>query len=138
MIFKNEQGFTFIELFVVVFIVAILSAIAVPLYQESVIESYVPEGKAVLSSISAAAQRYRVYNGNSFNGLTLATLTAAPYNVMTNATDKWTFAITGADTGTFTAVATGNGAKVSKLSGKTITLVFNVDATPQETFTENW
>jgi type IV pilus assembly protein PilE len=132
---KNEQGFTFIELFVVVFIVAILSAIAVPLYQESVIESYAPEGKAVLSSISAAAQRYRVYNGNSFSGLTLATLTAAPYNVMTNATDKWNFEITSADTNTFTVKATGTG-KVP--SSRTITLVFDVNATPQETFTENW
>lgn len=135
---KNEHGFTFIELFVVVVLVAILSAIAVPLYQESVIEAYAPEGKAVLASISAAAQRYRVYNNNSFSGLTLTTLTAAPYNVKTNATDKWTFSITNATDNTFTAVATGNGAKIPKLSGKTITLTFDVNATPQETFTENW
>lgn len=130
-----RQGFTIVELVVVAVIMAIIVAIAVPLYKGHLVDSYAPEGEAVLSAISTAAQRYRLMNG-TFANMNLNAPTDADsllrYGLDINTTDKWTFNITSAGASSFTAVATGNGTAVSALSGKTITLTYNLAATPHE------
>jgi len=133
-----NKGFSFIEMLVVMVLMAILAVIAIPMYKESKVDAYAPEAEAVLASISASAQRYRVYNGNSFTGMTLSTLQSAPYNVKTNTTNKWSFSLPSVTSTGFTAVASGNGAVVPVLSGKTITLSFDLNGSPQETITQNW
>ncbi|HUO82876.1 MAG TPA: pilin [Gammaproteobacteria bacterium] len=51
---KFQQGFTLIELMIVVAIIGILAAIAIPAYQDYTIRSQVSEGPALASSVKAA------------------------------------------------------------------------------------
>lgn len=51
--FKKTQGFTLIELMIVVAIVAILAAIALPAYQDYTIRARVSEGLALASAAKA-------------------------------------------------------------------------------------
>lgn len=57
---KRDQGFTLIELVVVVAIVAILAAIAIPSYQRSVIRTHRAEAMSALQGLAQAMERYYV------------------------------------------------------------------------------
>jgi len=59
---KNRKGFTLIELMVVVIIVGVLAAIAVPLYLFNVKKSKASEGVALMGSILTAERVYYIQN----------------------------------------------------------------------------
>lgn len=50
---KNQKGFTLIELMIVVAIIAILAAIALPAYQDYTVRSRVSEGAVLASGAKA-------------------------------------------------------------------------------------
>ena len=53
---KNQFGFTLIELMVVIAIVAILAAVAIPIFRGSISEAKWSEGAAIAGTIKAAAK----------------------------------------------------------------------------------
>lgn len=66
---KNMQGFTLIELMIVVAIIAILAAIALPAYQDYVARSQVSEAASLASGArTAVAEEFA--NTGTFNGIT--------------------------------------------------------------------
>ena len=57
---KNQQGFTLIELMIVVAIIGILAAIAIPAYSDYTVRAKVSEGMGIASAAKASVSEYYV------------------------------------------------------------------------------
>jgi prepilin-type N-terminal cleavage/methylation domain-containing protein len=72
----SRKGFTLIELMVVIFIVGILAAVAIPIMRGRIDAAKWSEGKAAAGSIRTAARAYIAERGNAYTyaGTTLTDL----------------------------------------------------------------
>nr|WP_315464474.1 pilin [uncultured Rhodoferax sp.] len=109
-----QQGFTLIELMIVVAIIGILAAVALPAYQDYTVRAKVTEVILAASSgklaVAEAAQIYGAMPATA--SVTIATQTT-PY------VSSVGYASSSATVGVITATASG---KEAKISGSTITL----------------
>jgi type IV pilus assembly protein PilE len=127
---SKSRGFTLIELMVVVAVIAILAAIALPSYRAQVRKSRRTDAIATINSIMLAEERFRTNNPNfaywADTGFDFASAPTSTY---------YTFALTpnaGSPTN-YTLKATGVGDqakdKAEGTSCATIAYVFGADAT---------
>jgi type IV pilus assembly protein PilA len=112
---KKQQGFTLIELMIVVAIIGILAAIAIPAYQDYTIRAQVSEGLTLSGAAKAAVAEYRMDSGswptnNSIAGLSLAG----------SITGKYTTLVTVASN--VITVTYGGDANATYLAGQTVTM----------------
>ncbi|MGD0551694.1 MAG: type II secretion system protein [Sedimentisphaerales bacterium] len=63
---RNRKGFTLIELMVVIFIVGILAAVAIPIMRGRIDSAKWSEAKAAMGSIRTAARAYEAEKGSSW------------------------------------------------------------------------
>ena len=106
---KMQEGFTLVEILIVVVIIGILASIAVPIYFDYVERGYATDAKTQLRSIYESSKMFKSENGdfpddvtelNDSNGL----------NIPQSTLDKWDFEINlndddGDVTGTITATS---------------------------------
>ncbi len=65
---KKQKGFTLIEVMIVVVIVAILAAVAIPSYQDSVRKTRRADAKEALTRLAALQERY-FFTKNNYGSL---------------------------------------------------------------------
>jgi type IV pilus assembly protein PilA len=73
---KLQQGFTLIELMIVVAIIGILAAIAIPAYQDYTIRAQVSEGLNLAAAAKAAVAESFLNNGEAPENRTIAGMSA--------------------------------------------------------------
>ncbi|HUL96521.1 MAG TPA: type IV pilin protein [Usitatibacter sp.] len=101
----KQRGFTLIEIMITIAIIAILSAIAVPQYQDYVTRGELPEAQAGLAAYRVAMEQY--YQDNRNYGPGACGAPAPAYKYFTH-----TCVLTNGNQG-FTATATGSSGKVT-------------------------
>ncbi len=115
MLKSAQKGFTLIELMIVVAIIGILAAIAIPAYQDYTIRAQVTEGLNMAGAAKAA-----VSESYSANGTWPADNTAAGMGADTNIKGKYVTAVN-VQSNVIT-ITFGNQANAANLATKTLTL----------------
>lgn len=124
---KNSQGFTLIELMIVIAIIGILAAVALPAYQDYTVRAKVSE--AIITGASVKSLLSESFQVDSVTGMTASATAynASPVatksskyvsNVTVVAGTPWTITVT-------VSATTGNGIPTG-LNGSTITFSPNV------------
>ncbi len=109
--FHNRKGFTLIELMIVVVIIGILAALAIPRFMQATTKSKQSEAKGILKQIYTMERTYRQENGTyGDDGVSIAAGAGGTFpqiGVEVQTTARYTYSIAAA-ANTFTATATGN------------------------------
>ncbi|WP_323751961.1 pilin [Marinobacter sp.] len=121
---KGQQGFTLIELMIVVAIIGILAAVAIPAYQDYTARAQAAEAAQLLAGLKTPVVEHYNTNGQIPDKTALGNATFSGQYVQ-----KIEFA-----TDTYTATFKGVGSVSEKLAGKTVAMQF-VTASNSFTYT---
>jgi Tfp pilus assembly protein PilE len=122
------------ELMVVIVIVAILAAVAVPLYINYVKDAQRTEAKGAIGAIITAEQTYYQVNGTYTDDTMAQNGAGQKLNCdLSEALNNWTITVSNSSATGFTASATGKANTPAK--DRSVSLVYARNAQPQ--WTEN-
>ncbi len=110
-----QQGFTLIELMIVVAIIGILAAIAIPAYQDYIARSQASEAPSLLGGLKTPIAEEYANTGNLI--IPQGTVSSGKY-----------VASIGGVLNVFTATFKGAGLASKKIADKTVTMTYNTNA----------
>ncbi|WP_367154723.1 pilin [Methylomonas sp. HYX-M1] len=115
---KVQQGFTLIELMIVVAIIGILAAVAIPAYQDYLARSQAAEAASLLGGLKTGIAEYYSTNGAIPNVATQSQFGVAVLS------GKYVASVANNGSATVTATFKPAGSVNAKLGGKTITMTY--------------
>ena len=112
--FKSRQrGFTLIELMIVVVVVAILAAVAIPNFLDQLRKSRRSDAMRGLSDLQLRQERWRASNATYASSMDVLLGSAAATTSYNSGSTYYSFSISGTSATGFTVSATAKGAQVS-------------------------
>lgn len=113
---QMQKGFTLIELMIVVAIIGILAAVAIPAYQDYTARAQMTEAFSMTSGMKTSIAEYAQING------AYPTTTTTPKNTDLTVAGKYADAAVGDGTGIITVTMKGAGTVSAGVAGGTILL----------------
>ena len=121
---QNNSGFTLMELMIVIVVVSILAAIAVPSYQDYVTRSRRSDAKAGITEVQLAEEKWRA-NNTAYTTAIVADLGLT----IDSPDDYYDLSVTAADATTYTIRATADPSEAQKNDSTCVWMEINHNGT---------